>query len=211
MVFELDSTLTFPNPALAEEDGWLAIGGDLSIDRLLLAYQNGIFPWYSEGEPICWYSPHTRCVIFPDDIIVSASMRKIIKKKTFDIRVDTAFAEVIRNCSNTKRPGQDGTWISTDMQKAYINMFENGFAHSIESWQNGELVGGLYGIVVNNVFCGESMFSAVSNASKAALIWLCRLGKYAMIDCQLQNDHLTSMGAVLIDRTRYMQILQQKQ
>lgn len=207
MVFELDSSLTFPDPTLAEEDGWLAMGGDLSLARLMLAYRNGIFPWYSEGEPICWYSPHYRCVIFPDDVVVSTSMKKIIARKTFEIRVDTAFNEVIRHCSNTLRPGQDGTWISSDMQKAYINLFENGFAHSVETWQDGVLVGGLYGVVVNNVFCGESMFSKINNASKAALIWLCRNGNYTIIDCQIPNAHLLSLGAVIIDRDRYMQIL----
>ncbi len=210
MVFELDSSLKFPDPVLADEDGWLAIGGDLSISRLLLAYQNGIFPWYSEGEPICWYSPHNRCVIFPDDIIVSASMKKLMLRNTFDIRTNTAFEEVINNCSKIIRSQQNGTWISPDITKAYISLYENGFAHSVEAWQHGELVGGLYGVVVNNVFCGESMFSKVSNASKAALIWLCREGGYVMIDCQLPNDHLLSMGAELIDRKKYMQILQAK-
>jgi len=207
MVFELDKSLIFPDPSLAEEDGWLAIGGDLSTDRLLLAYQNGIFPWYSEGEPICWYSPHKRCVIFPDNIVVSKSMKSTMSKKTFDMRMDTAFEEVIQNCSRIERPGQDGTWISADMQQAYLSMFEKGHAHSVEAWQNGVLVGGLYGIVVNNVFCGESMFSKVSNASKAALIWLCTEGNFAMIDCQLPNDHLLSLGAVIINRDTYMQIL----
>ena len=208
MVFELNKSLIFPDPSLAEEDGWLAIGGDLTTARLLLAYQNGIFPWYSEGEPICWYSPHKRCVIFPDNITVSKSMKSIMSKKTFDIRMDTAFEEVIKNCSRIERPGQDGTWISADMQQAYLSMFEKGHAHSVEAWQNGVLVGGLYGIVVNNVFCGESMFSKVSNASKAALIWLCSEGNFAMIDCQLPNDHLLSLGAVIINRDAYMQILQ---
>lgn len=209
MVFELDSSLRFPDPALAEEDGWLAIGGDLSVDRLKLAYENGIFPWYSEGEPICWYSPHKRCVIFPEDIIVSKSMKGILSKKTFEIRVDSAFEKVIYSCSNSTRRGQDGTWISPEMQKAYVNMYERGFAHSVEAWQNGQLVGGLYGIAVNNVFCGESMFSHVSNASKAALIWLCREGNYLMIDCQMPTDHLFTLGAKIIDRDAYLQIIQE--
>ena len=207
MVFELGASLAFPDPSLADEDGWLAIGGDLSTARLLLAYQNGIFPWYSEGEPICWYSPHKRCVIFPDKIIVSRSMETVIAKNIFEIRINTAFEEVIKNCSQISRANQDGTWISSDMQNAYINMFEKGFARSVETWQDGKLVGGLYGIIINNTFCGESMFSKVSNASKAALISLCRDGHFAMIDCQLSNDHLLSMGAELIERKDYMHIL----
>lgn len=138
-------------------------------------------------------------------------MKKVMAKKTFDIRFNTAFAEVIGQCSSTIRPGQDGTWISPDMQYAYINMHEQGHAHSVEAWQNDTLVGGLYGIAVNNVFCGESMFSNVTNASKAALIWLCRDGGFTLIDCQLPNAHLTSLGAVLIDREPYLEILQEPQ
>lgn len=211
MVFELNETLSFPDPKLAEEDGWLAIGGDLSIPRLLLAYNNGIFPWYSEGEPICWYSPHQRCVIFPDDIIVSKSMKKVMAKNVFDIRFNTAFADVIRQCRHTDRPGQDGTWISTEMQEAYIAMHELGYAFSVEAWQNEKLVGGLYGVRVNNVFCGESMFSHVANASKAALVCLCREGGFTLIDCQLPNPHLISLGAVLIDRDTYMKMLKDEE
>lgn len=211
MVFRLDTSLTFPDPSLAEEDGWLAVGGDLSTERLLLAYRNGIFPWYSEGEPICWYSPHKRCVIFPDNIKVSKSMKSVMAKKVFDIRLNTAFEEVVLNCSRIERTGQEGTWISPDMQKAYIDMFKKGLAHSVEAWRDGVLVGGLYGIIVNKVFCGESMFSKVSNASKAALVWLCREGNFTMIDCQLPNDHLLSLGAVIINRHAYMQILQNPQ
>lgn len=210
MVFKLDASLTFPDPTLAEEDGWLAVGGDLSVARLQLAYENGIFPWYCEGEPISWYSPHNRCVIFPEEIVVSKSMKKIIKQRRFEIRVNTAFRDVIYNCS-TARKGQDGTWISAEMQEAYIGLFEKGFAHSVECWENDVLVGGLYGVIVNNVFCGESMFSKVSNASKAALIWLCRHGGFTLIDCQIPNEHLLSLGAVIIDRNIYMQMLQAKE
>jgi len=208
MFFQLpDDELSFPNPALAEEDGLLAIGGDLSLERLLLAYSNGIFPWFSEGEPILWYSPHQRCVIYPDWIKISRSMKRIFNTEVFKITVNKAFGDVIMNCANTPRKGQDGTWITNEMQGAYINLHEKGFAHSVEVWLDDVLVGGLYGVKINRVFCGESMFSHVSNASKAALIHLSRTD-IDLIDCQLPNGHLMSLGAVMIDRNLYMDILQ---
>jgi len=208
MFFQLpDHEIVFPDPALAEEDGLLAIGGDLSLERLLLAYSNGIFPWFSEREPILWYSPHQRCVIFPDRISVSKSMKKVLRDETFKITVDTAFEEVISNCAKTPRKGQDGTWITDEMQAAYINLHKKGYAHSVEVWQDDQLVGGLYGLKVNRVFCGESMFSKVSNASKAATIYLSKLN-VDLIDCQMPNDHLMSLGAEMIDSAHYMELLQ---
>lgn len=211
MIFALDENkVVFPDPALAEEDGLLAIGGDLSTERLLLAYNNGIFPWFSGNEPICWYSPHQRCVIFPNQLIISTSMKKVISKNVFEISTDTAFEKVIENCKVIKRKEQDGTWISNSMQKAYTQLHKQGIAHSVEVWQSNELVGGLYGLAINDVFCGESMFSKVSNASKAGLIWLCQSGRYKLVDCQIPNDHLLSLGTVMIDRKDYMAILQGK-
>jgi leucyl/phenylalanyl-tRNA--protein transferase len=197
----------FPNTALAEPDGLLAIGGDLSVDRLLLAYQSGIFPWFSEDDPILWYAPHERCVIFPDRINISKSMRKIIKSEFFQITTNQSFEEVILNCATVPRIGQDGTWITNDMQNAYINLHEKGIAHSIEVWENQVLVGGLYGIKIGKVFCGESMFSKVSNASKFALIHLATNMDIELIDCQIPNDHLMSLGAEMISREAYLDML----
>jgi len=208
MFFQLlDDNPGFPDPALAEEDGLLAIGGDLSTERLLIAYSNGIFPWFSEGEPILWYSPHERCVIYPDKIKISKSMQKVLNQQVFKITFDQAFADVIRNCATTERKGQDGTWITNEMQEAYISLHQQGYAHSVEVWLEDKLVGGLYGLKVNRVFCGESMFSHVSNASKAALIFLSKTN-IDLIDCQLPNDHLMSLGAEMIDRELYMELLQ---
>lgn len=207
MIFQLDERIIFPNPALAEEDGLLAVGGDLSIERLLLAYNNGIFPWYSEYEPICWFAPHERCVIIPEKIIVSKSMQKIFRQNIFEIKMNTAFREVIENCSSISREGQGGTWITEEMKNAYLLLHEAGIAQSIEVWQNNKMVGGLYGLTINKVFCGESMFSKVSNASKAALIWLCKNGGHTLIDCQLRTEHLMSMGAEMISQKKYLAIL----
>lgn len=207
MFFQLlNDDYAFPNPELAEDDGLLAVGGDLSLERLLVAYSNGIFPWFSEGDPILWFSPHQRCVIYPDKIKVSKSMSKVLSSKTFSITIDKAFEDVIKSCATTPRIGQDGTWITDDMQKAYINLHNNGFAHSVEVWQNGKLVGGLYGVKINCVFCGESMFSHVSNASKAALIYLSETD-IDLIDCQLPTDHLISLGAEMIERDLYIEVL----
>lgn len=204
MIFRLDERLLFPDPALAEEDGLLAIGGDLSEKRLLLAYQNGIFPWYSEGEPILWFSPHERFVLYPADLNVSKSMHRVINSGVFRVTANKCFEKVIDACSKMERPGQDGTWITPDMQAAYINLNKKGYAHSIEVWHDEELVGGLYGVQVGKVFCGESMFSRVSNASKTALIHLCKTGKYSLIDCQVYTNHLASLGARMIMREAYM-------
>lgn len=205
MIFKLlDDSILFPDPKLSEDDGLLAIGGDLSPERLLLAYQSGIFPWFSEGEPILWYSPHERCVIFPEQIKISKSMQHLIKKDGLTITENQAFAKVIYHCATSPRNGQDGTWITQEMQAAYIALNSRGIANSIEVWKGDELVGGLYGVVIGNVFCGESMFSKASNASKLALIYLARKGEFTLIDCQLPNEHLMSMGAVMISREQYM-------
>lgn len=204
MIFSItDDDTTFPPPNLAEDDGLLAVGGNLSTERLLLAYRMGIFPWYSEETPVLWYSPHERFVLFPEKIKISKSMKHTLKSGVFTITEDTAFPEVIKACAMAERKGQDGTWITGEMQKAYIRLHEMGHAHSIEAWKDGKLAGGLYGIGMNAVFCGESMFSHVSNASKAALIWLCQNKKYRLIDCQVYSEHLAGMGAGLISREEY--------
>jgi leucyl/phenylalanyl-tRNA---protein transferase len=211
MIFQLhDTDIYFPDPAFAEPDGLLAIGGDLSTERILLAYQSGIFPWYSDDEPIQWFSPPERCVLFPQKVFVSKSMQQVITRKIFTITTNTVFEEVIQHCANTNRKDQDGTWITNDMQKAYINLHKLGIAKSVEVWQNNELVGGLYGLEINNIFCGESMFSKVSNTSKAALIWLCTKNNYALIDCQVRTEHLISMGAEMIGRLDYANLLLNK-
>ncbi|MEJ7556850.1 MAG: leucyl/phenylalanyl-tRNA--protein transferase [Pedobacter sp.] len=209
MVFRLpDDEVVFPNPELADADGFLAVGGDLSVDRLLLAYENGIFPWFSEEDPICWYAPHERCVIYPEKVKVSKSMKKIVNSGDFTFTVNQAFEAVIANCANVGRKDQPGTWITEEMQVAYTALHRQGYALSVEVWKSNSLVGGLYGVVRGDVFCGESMFSLESNASKSALIFLCQSGQFKLIDCQLPNDHLLSMGAEMISREKYMQLLQ---
>jgi leucyl/phenylalanyl-tRNA--protein transferase len=207
MIFRLDERLLFPAPELAEEDGLLAIGGDLSTDRLLLAYQNGIFPWYSDDEPILWYSPHERFVLYPQELNISKSMKRVLRSALFTVTTDTCFNEVVAACSSIQREGQDGTWITDDMKAAYAKLHTEGHAHSVEVWQGDKLVGGLYGVHVGNVFCGESMFSHVSNASKTGLIWLCNTGTYKLIDCQVYTEHLESMGARMISREEYIGVL----
>jgi len=208
MIFRLDERLLFPDPELAEPDGLLAIGGDLSTERLLLAYQNGIFPWYSDESPVLWYSPHERFVLYPGELRISKSMKQVLRSGKFSITADKCFNEVIASCSAAKRKEQNGTWITPDMQTAYIELYKKGYAHSVEVWLRHELVGGLYGVEVGAVFCGESMFSKVSNASKVALIYLCQTGLYKLIDCQLHTAHLESMGARLIIREQYTSMLQ---
>lgn len=208
MVYEIPiDRIVFPDPEEADDDGLLGIGGDLSVERLLVAYTHGIFPWFNEQDPICWYSPSERCVIYPDRIKISKSMRKVLKDGTFRISINEAFRDVIACCAGTPRKEQDGTWITSQMQDAYIALHEEGYAQSIEVWSGDQLVGGLYGLEVNGVFCGESMFSLQSNASKAALIWLSQDSRYRLIDCQIPNTHLLSMGAELITRHQYLQIL----
>jgi len=199
--------MIFPEARLAESDGLLAVGGDLSTGRLLLAYKNGIFPWYNEHGPILWYSPHERFVLFPPELRLTKSMKHVLNSKKFSITTDQCFDKVIAACSAIERSGQNGTWITSAMKTAYIQLHNKGYAHSVEVWQQNNLVGGLYGVQIGSVFCGESMFSLVSNASKTALIHLCNSGLYQLIDCQVHTDHLESMGARHISRQEYMEVL----
>lgn len=210
----LTEKIEFPSPETTSEEGVIALGGDLSLERLTLAYQNGIFPWYSEDEPIIWYCPQERMVLFPDELKVSKSMKQIIKKGNFTITENKAFDEVIFNCKHILRKDDFGTWITDDMEKAYINLHKKGVAKSIEVWfydsntEKNVLVGGLYGIDLGNgVFCGESMFSLISNASKIAFIHLVKNYNYKLIDCQVYNDHLASLGAREITRNEFLKML----
>lgn len=202
-----ENKLVFPHPSLADEDGLLAIGADLQLERLLLAYENGIFPWYNEENPILWFAPLERFVLVPNKIKLSKSMKQIMKSNKFKVTIDQDFKSVIENCAAMPRKDQEGTWIIADMQEAYIRLHEAGYAHSIEVWQDQELVGGLYGVQVGKVFCGESMFSKVSNASKIALIYLAKNFGLSLIDCQIPSDHLSSMGAETISQSEYLTIL----
>lgn len=205
--------LFFPPVSEADEDGVLAIGGDLDPERLKLAYKSGIFPWFNEGDPILWWSPDPRMVLFLDELIVSKSMRNILNRNQFKITFNQDFAAVISNCQNIKREDQNGTWISNEMIDAYCKLNEQGIAKSVEVWQEDVLVGGLYGIDLGHVFCGESMFSKVSNASKAAFIALVNHLKnedYKLLDCQVYNPHLESLGCREIDREEFMSILENK-
>ena len=208
----INSELYFPPVNEADEDGLLAIGGDLSAARLLLAYRSGIFPWFNYADPICWWSPDPRFVLYPSQIKISKSMQQVLKKQTFQFSTNQAFKQVISACSTVPRNGQDGTWITNEMQEAYLNMHQLGYAHSAEAWLNSELVGGLYGIRLGNVFFGESMFSNVSNASKFAFIqYTQQLQKenVQLIDCQLHTNHLESLGAIMISRNAFIQHLHQ--
>lgn len=209
-VYHLSNTISFPSPSRAEPDGLLAVGGDLSVPRLVLAYQSGIFPWYSEGYPILWWSPDPRLVLFPAEFRLSRSMRRLIARGVFEVKYDTAFAEVIEACSRVPREGQDGTWITREMIDAYCALHQEGIAHSIETWHHGALVGGLYGIALGGCFFGESMFSTVSNSSKIALAQLVAIARkygFACIDCQTTTQHLVSMGAREIRRSEFLAIL----
>jgi leucyl/phenylalanyl-tRNA---protein transferase len=205
----LTDKLHFPPPEAADEEGLLAIGGDLSEERLLLAYTNGIFPWYEGNVPI-WWNPDPRFVIFPDELKVSKSMKQVLKQQHFTITKDMAFEQVITNCRKTPRPGQDGTWINNDVIEAYTNLHHSGIAHSFEAWQEKQLVGGFYGLHIGPVFFGESMFSHVSNASKAAFITgvqKMKEGGLQLIDCQVYTPHLESLGARMIDREEFLGLL----
>ncbi|MEM7655418.1 MAG: leucyl/phenylalanyl-tRNA--protein transferase [Bacteroidota bacterium] len=210
-VYALTDFLAFPPISHADENGLLAVGGDLSVDRLLLAYQEGIFPWYSNGDPILWWSPNPRFVLYPDQLKVSKSMRQVLRKGKFQVTYDQAFREVISQCRRISRPEQQGTWITGEMQEAYCDLHEAGFAHSVEVWEEEALVGGLYGISLGKCFFGESMFAKVSNASKAAFIHLVRnlqAREFVMVDCQIHTQHLESLGAVKISRETFQEELQ---
>lgn len=207
----LTSTLWFPAVTDALEDGLLAMGGDVSVERLLLAYKNGIFPWYDDTVPL-WWSPDPRFVLIPEELKVSKSMQQIIKKKTFTFKVNTDFSQVIQYCQLLNRKGQDGTWITEELKESFIELHRLGHAHSAEAWMNNELVGGLYGIKMGPFFFGESMFSKVSNASKFAFIhWVRQLQQEGviLIDCQVYTEHLESLGAKMIPREDFIQLLKQ--
>lgn len=207
-IFRLSEKIIFPDPHLSEDDGLLAVGGDLSVDRLLEAYVNGIFPWYNEGDPIMWWSPKPRCVLLPQDINISKSMAKIIKKDIFKVTIDNDFEGVISNCKSMRE--DNGTWITEEMKDAYIRLHDAGYALSVETYLEGELVGGLYGVVIGRCFFGESMFSKVSNASKIALIKLAQVlekNNFEFIDCQMRTNHLISMGAKMIEFDEFLKLI----
>lgn len=210
MLHFLDNELRFPPVHEALEDGLLAVGGDLRPERLLLAYRNGIFPWFNEDEPPLWWCPDPRFVLLPPELKVSKSMAQVMRNAGFEFRVNTAFSRVVAGCRQVDRPGQDGTWISDDIVEAYTVLHNMGHAHSAEAWYRGELVGGLYGVWLGRVFFGESMFSTMSNASKFAFIhWVGYLQDKAveLIDCQVYTRHLDSLGARMIPRTAFIQML----
>jgi len=203
----LTDSIEFPAPETASDEGVIALGGDLSVARLIHAYNNGIFPWFSEGEPIVWYCPPERMVLFPEELKISKSMRQVLRKNEFVITENKAFEEVIYNCKNIERTEEFGTWITDDMEQAYVNLHKKGIAKSIEVWCDEELVGGLYGIDLGSVFCGESMFSKVNNASKLAFMHLVQNRDYKLVDCQVYNEHLASLGAREIDRVEFLKML----
>mgnify|MGYP000237492548 FL=1 len=209
-MYFLTQELYFPSVETASPEGIVAVGGDLSPERLVLAYNSGIFPWFEDDEPILWWSPPERMVLFFEDLKISKSMRNVINQKKFKVTFNTAFREVILNCKKIARKDQPGTWITDDMVEAYCNLHKLGIAKSVEVWENEELIGGLYGIDLGHVFCGESMFSKVSNASKMAFIALAKqleMANYRLLDCQVYNDHLASLGCVEIDREDFLMVL----
>lgn len=209
-VFRLTKEIAFPNPEFSEEDGLLAIGGDLSLKRLLLAYCNGIFPWYNEGEPILWWCPKPRFIIIPEEVKISKSMKKIINREEFKVTFNNDFEGIITNCKYIREVSNEGTWISDDMKNAYINLYNNGYAMSVETYHKNELVGGLYGVIIGKCFFGESMFSKVSNASKIALIKLAEKlqdENFIFIDCQIHTKHLESMGGKFVEWGTFKDLL----
>jgi leucyl/phenylalanyl-tRNA--protein transferase len=209
-VFRLDDRLVFP-PVDYAEDGLLAVGGDLSPERLVLAYSQGIFPWYEEGQPILWHSPDPRMVLLPRELKVTRSLRKTLRKGVYDVRLDTAFEDVIGACATTPRPGQDGTWITRGMKRAYAELHRRGVAHSVETWLHGRLVGGLYGVSLGAAFFGESMFAHEPDASKVAFVRIVKqLDAWGirLIDCQVHTEHLERFGATEWPRTRYLLALE---
>jgi leucyl/phenylalanyl-tRNA--protein transferase len=209
-LYALDKNIWFPPVEEALPDGLLAIGGDLSFDRLLLAYKKGIFPWFN-GELPLWWSPDPRCVLFPKELRISKSMQILLKKNAFEFTINTAFEDVIKGCKETDRKEQDGTWITTEIEKAYIDLHKRGYAQSAEVWQNNELVGGLYGLRMGNLFFGESMFTRVSNGSKFAFIKFVQLlqeDNIELIDCQVYTEHLERLGARMIPRKEFVKYLE---
>lgn len=209
-IFHLSEDLIFPSPELSEDSGLLAVGGDLSEKRLLYAYALGIFPWYSEGDPILWWSPDPRLVLKPENLKISRSLRQCIKKGIFHVTMDRAFYDVIFNCAHVPRAREEGTWITEEMMEAYGRLFDRGFVHSVETWHEGELVGGLYGVSLGSAFFGESMFALMSNASKvafAALVEQLKKWNFTLIDCQVTTSHLMSFGAEEVARHSFLKEL----
>lgn len=204
----------FPNPRYAMKEGLLAYGGDLNPDRVLMAYRKGIFPWYNEGDPILWWSPDPRLILYPSDFKISRSLRKKLRQKRFLVKLDRNFRSVMKNCSKLPRRGQNGSWILPEVVESYSALHERGFAHSVEVYEGDRLVGGLYGVSTGTAFFGESMFSLVSDASKVALAHLVELAKrweFSFIDCQIPSEHLLRLGAVRVSRERFLDELEETQ
>jgi leucyl/phenylalanyl-tRNA--protein transferase len=209
-MYRLTDALLFPSPEQASAEGIVAVGGDLQPERVMLAYRKGIFPWFESDDFLLWWSPDPRMVLFPDRLKISKSMRTVLRKKQFEVTFNKAFDQVVEACAKVKRFGQNGTWITPGLMEVYSTLHTQGHAHSVEVWEDGSLVGGLYGIDLGTVFCGESMFSKSSNASKVALIFLVKelkKNKYELIDCQVPTQHLASMGAEPISRTKFLTFL----
>ena len=207
----LPRTYTFPPLEAASPEGLLAVGGDLNPDRLLSAYRQGVFPWFSDGQPILWWSPNPRAILYPADLHISRSLRKSLRTQGFAVTADRAFDDVIQRCAES-RNAREGTWITSGMQEAYCTLHRMGYAHSVETWQNGQLVGGLYGLAIGKAFFGESMFSQITDASKTALVALSvslTAGGYHFIDCQVVSEHLNSLGAKAVPRYRFSSELKQ--
>ncbi len=212
-MYFLTKELYFPPVTETDFSGILAVGGDLSTDRLLLAYNSGIFPWFEDGEPITWWAPNPRMVLLLDELVISKSMRNILNRNIFTVTFNRDFHAVISNCQSIKREGQNGTWITDDMIEAYCKLHELGHAQSVEVWQDDQLVGGLYGVDLGHIFCGESMFAKVSNASKVAFIKLVeylKANNYLLLDCQVYNEHLESLGAFEVNRESFMKVLKSR-
>jgi len=209
-IFLLTDELVFPHPSLSDITGLLAVGGDLSVDRLLLAYSNGIFPWPFEDEPIYWFSPDPRAIVYPSQVKISKSLQTTINKQKFTVKFDTCFSDVINKCATIKRDEANGTWIREDMLHAYNNLHKAGFAHSVEIFFNNELVGGLYGVSLGGIFFGESMFHTKTDASKVAFVALCKRltdWNFDLIDAQITTSHLKTLGAIEIDRQQFLEII----
>ncbi len=209
-LFQLSEAVRFPPPHLSREDGLLALGGDLSVERLVMAYSMGIFPWYSPGEPLLWWSPDPRLVLYVENLVVNRSLGKMLKRAPYRITMDRAFSQVISRCATIKRAHEDGTWIVDDMQAAYTALHEEGYAHSVEAWLGDELVGGLYGVSLGDAFFGESMFAQKPDASKICFVYLVRFLKaegFSFVDCQMTTDHLLRFGAEEIPRTQFLKEL----
>ena len=212
-LFGLTKDILFPFPSLAEADGLLAVGGDLSVERLLEAYRQGIFPWYGEGSPILWWFIHPRCVLKPDRLHVPRSLKRTLRSSPFTFTVNKIFEQVIAHCAQRRRPGQESTWIVPEMLAAYTRLHQAGWAHSIEAWQRGKLAGGLYGLVLGRVFFGESMFYLKPDASKAAFVWLVRhlrLLGFTLVDCQQKTEHMARLGAEMLSGEEFSSLLKEE-